>query len=80
MGRLIRWNLLTVDGYFEGAKPWELDGHEYVWDESLERLSLERPGIAEALLSGRVTCEGMVARCSGARTHGDATFASRACS
>jgi hypothetical protein len=34
------WNLLTLDGYFEGAKSWELDWHEYVWGEELERLSI----------------------------------------
>jgi len=59
MSRLIMWNLVTLDGFFEGAKKWELDWHEYVWDETLERLSIEQLGTADALLFGRVTYEGM---------------------
>jgi dihydrofolate reductase len=61
MRKLIMWNLLTVDGYFEGAKSWELDWHEYVWGDELERLSIEQLGSADMLLFGRVTYEGMAA-------------------
>jgi hypothetical protein len=31
MRRLIMWNLITLDGYFEGVKNWELPWHEQVW-------------------------------------------------
>lgn len=24
MGKLVMWNLLTLDGMFEGAQPWDL--------------------------------------------------------
>jgi hypothetical protein len=34
MSRLIMWNLVTLDGYFEGAKSWDLDWHESVWGRS----------------------------------------------
>ena len=61
MSKLIMWNLLTLDGYFEGAKSWELDWHEYVWGEELERLSIEQLHSADRLLFGRVTYEGMAA-------------------
>jgi dihydrofolate reductase len=61
MSKLIMWNLLTLDGYFEGAKSWELDWHEYVWGEELERLSIEQLRSAERLLFGRVTYNGMAA-------------------
>jgi dihydrofolate reductase len=61
MGKLIMWNLLTLDGYFEGAKSWELDWHEQVWGEELERLSIEQLHSADRLLFGRVTYEGMAA-------------------
>lgn len=55
------WNLVTLDGYFEGHKPWEIDWHESVWGEELERLSIEQLRTAEQLLFGRVTYEGMAA-------------------
>lgn len=59
MRKLIMWNLVTLDGYFEGAKPWEIDWHEYVWGEELEQLSLEQLKSADMLLFGRVTYQGM---------------------
>jgi dihydrofolate reductase len=61
MGKLIMWNLLTLDGYFEGAKSWELDWHNDVWGEELERLSLDQLHSADMLLFGRITYEGMAA-------------------
>lgn len=30
MRSLIMWNLITLDGYFEGAKKWDLDWHNDV--------------------------------------------------
>lgn len=59
MRKLIMWNMLTLDGLFEGSKPWELDWHDYVWGEELERWSLEQLQTAGALLFGRVTYQGM---------------------
>ncbi len=53
------WNLVTLDGFFEGPKSWDLDWHEYVWGEELERLSLEQSESIGMLLFGRVTYEGM---------------------
>ena len=61
MSKLIMWNLLTLDGYFEGAKSWELDWHQYVWGDDLERLSIEQLHSADRLLFGRVTYNGMAA-------------------
>jgi dihydrofolate reductase len=61
MGKLIMWNLLTLDGYFEGAKSWDLDWHEHVWGAELERLSIEQLHSADRLLFGRITYEGMAA-------------------
>jgi dihydrofolate reductase len=55
------WNLVSLDGFFEGAKKWDLDWHEYVWGPELEELSLEQGKTADALLFGRVTYEGMAA-------------------
>jgi len=61
MRKLIMWNMVTLDGFFEGPKPWDIDWHEYVWGEELERLSIEQMGSADTLLFGRVTYEGMAA-------------------
>ncbi len=61
MRKLIMWNLVTLDGNFEGEKSWELDWHEEVWGEELERLSIEQLHSADRLLFGRVTYEGMAA-------------------
>jgi dihydrofolate reductase len=59
MRKLIMWNMVTLDGFFEGPKPWDIDWHEYAWGEELERLSIEQTGSADMLLFGRVTYEGM---------------------
>jgi len=61
MRKLIMWNLLTLDGYFEGAKSWDLEWHNDVWGEELERLSLDQLRTADMLLFGRITYEGMAA-------------------
>ena len=65
--RLIMWNLVTLEGFFEGPKKWDLDWSEYVWGDELEQLSLEQLRTADALLFGRVTYEGMAAHWSGAK-------------
>ena len=61
MRKLIMWNLITLDGYFEGEKNWDLPWHERVWGEELERFSLEQLESTDILLFGRVTYEGMAA-------------------
>ena len=61
MRKLIMWNIITLDGYFEGVDHWDLPWHEQVWGEELERFSLEQLGSADMLVFGRVTYEGMAA-------------------
>jgi len=61
MARLIQWNLISLDGYFEGAKKWDLQWHNFVWDQELEKFSIEQLRSAGMLLFGRVTYEGMAA-------------------
>jgi dihydrofolate reductase len=61
MRKVIVWNMMTLDGYFEGPKPWEIDYHEYVWGEELERFSLEQAKEVGTLLFGRRTYDGMAA-------------------
>jgi dihydrofolate reductase len=61
MRKLIMWNLITLDGYFEGVKNWDLPWHEQAWGEELEQFSLEQLKSADMLVFGRVTFEGMAA-------------------
>jgi dihydrofolate reductase len=61
MSKLIMWNLMTLDGFFDGAENWALDWHQYAWGEELEKMSIEQLGAADMLLFGRVTYEGMAA-------------------
>ncbi len=61
MSRLVMWNLITLDGYFEGPKPWDLAFHNTVWGEELERFSIEQLQGADRLVFGRRTYEGMAA-------------------
>lgn len=61
MGKLIMWNIITLDGYFEGTKSWDLDFHNAIWGQELEELSIQQLNEAGALIFGRVTYEGMAA-------------------
>lgn len=64
MSKLIMWNLITLDGMFEGSRPWQLDFHLYAWGDELERFSQEQAREAERLIFGRRTYEGMAAHWS----------------
>ena len=61
MRKLIMWNIITLDGYFEGSRNWDLTFHNVIWGEELERLSIEQLHSADYLVFGRVTYEGMAA-------------------
>ena len=61
MGKIVMWNLMTLNGYFEGTKKWDLDFHNEVWGDELERLSIEQLNQCNSLVFGRVTYEGMAA-------------------
>jgi dihydrofolate reductase len=61
MKRIIMWNLVTLDGFFEGPRSWDLAFHKHAWGEELEQLSIEQLRSADTLLFGRVTYEGMAA-------------------
>lgn len=61
MRKLIMWNIITLNGYFEGEKNWDLDFHNAVWGPELDKLSLEQLHAADYLVFGRVTYEGMAA-------------------
>lgn len=59
MRKLIMWNLITLDGYFEGKKAWDLDFHQSVWGEELEAYSIEQLDSADGLVFGANTYKGM---------------------
>lgn len=61
MGSLTVWNIMTLDGMFEGKEPWDLPFHSLVWGEELEQLSLRQLDELDYLLFGRRTYEGMAA-------------------
>jgi dihydrofolate reductase len=61
MRKLIMWNVITLDGYFEGNQNWDLSFHNVVWGQELEKLSIEQLNSADYLVFGRVTYEGMAA-------------------
>lgn len=61
MAKVIIWNLVTLDGFFEGEKKWDLDFHGKAWGPELEALSMEFGTSAGLLVFGRVTYEGMKA-------------------
>ena len=67
MSKLIMWNLITLDGMFEGPQPWDLGFHEYAWGDELEQFSLEQASEVEGLIFGRRTYEGMAAHWSAAK-------------
>jgi len=53
------WNVVTLDGYFEGEKNWDLSFHELVWGKELEELSLTQLKSADMLVFGATTYKGM---------------------
>lgn len=61
MRKLIMWNVITLDGYFEGNQNWDLSFHNLVWGQELEQLSMDQLNSADYLVFGRVTYQGMAA-------------------
>jgi len=53
------WNVVTLDGYFEGDKPWDLEFHKTVYDKELEAMIIEQLKSAEMLVFGTKTYQGM---------------------
>lgn len=59
MRKLIMWNMVTLDGFFEGTRQWDIDFHTAGWGDELQRFSNEQLSTADLLLFGRRTYEGM---------------------
>ncbi len=65
MRKLITWNLVTVDGFFEGEKRGDLSFHREAWGPGLEAFVQEQLRSVGGLLFGRVTYEHMAAHWPG---------------
>jgi len=59
MRKLIMWNVITLDGFFEGSKPWDLEFHQTVWGKELEGFTTEQLDSAYAVIYGTKTYQGM---------------------
>lgn len=57
--KLILWNMVSLDGYFEGPEPGQLDWFRF--DGELEKFMLEPQRMAGTVLFGRKTYEMMAA-------------------
>lgn len=55
------WNLISLDGFFEGDEPWSLDWFRSLFDDELQQHSLEQLRATDMLVFGRRTYEGMAA-------------------
>lgn len=61
MSRLIQWNMMSLDGFFEGEKSWDVEWFFPFFGDQMQAFSLEQLRSAGMLLFGRVTYEGMAA-------------------
>jgi dihydrofolate reductase len=57
MRKVIMFNLITLDGYFEGTNKWDIAWHQV--DDEFNRFSIEQLNNAGGLIFGRITYLGM---------------------
>ena len=57
MRKAIMFNLITIDGFFEGPNKWDIAWHQV--DQEFNDFSLDQLGRAGGLIFGRVTYQGM---------------------
>ncbi len=67
------WNVVTLDGCFEGEKPWDLSFHELVFGPELQELSLQQLREADMLIFGSNTYKGMADYWPTAELEGEVT-------
>jgi dihydrofolate reductase len=61
MAKVIVWNMVTLDGFFEGESKWEISFHADGWSDELSVMSNTFGDEAGLLVFGRITYEGMKA-------------------
>lgn len=59
MRKIIVWNVVTLDGCFEGEKPWDLSFHGLVWGPEIQELSVKQLEEADMIVFGENTYKGM---------------------
>ncbi len=59
MRKLIMWNVMTLDGYFEGTQAWDLGFHQTVWGDELETYTSEQLKPDDTVIYGTNTYLGM---------------------
>jgi dihydrofolate reductase len=64
MRKLVVWNLMTLDGSFEGTEKWDLAFHNTAWGDELRAFSQAQAEEVGTLMFGRVTYKGMAAHWS----------------
>ena len=57
MAKLYSFNMVSLNGFFEGPTPWSIEWHNV--DEEFNDFALEQVGATGTILFGRVTYEGM---------------------
>ncbi len=57
MSKVILFNLITLDGYFEGPNKWDLAWHQV--DDEFNEFAIDQLNKADGLIFGRVTYQGM---------------------
>lgn len=71
MAKVIVWNLMTLEGFFEGKEKWDLGFHQDAWGDELSALSSDFSHKAGLLVFGRVTYEGMKAYWTSTQEEGE---------
>jgi dihydrofolate reductase len=71
MRKLIMWNVISLDGYFEGEKAWDLEFHQTVFDKELQDFSIEQLQTADMLVFGSKTYAGMFSYWTSDEADGD---------
>jgi dihydrofolate reductase len=59
MGKLMMWNLVSVDGCFEDETPWSLEWFQRGFNEAALAFALDQLRTGDVLVFGRKTYEGM---------------------
>lgn len=61
MSTLVMWNLMSLDGFFQGVRDWDLGWHGLIVDEEFRQIAIDQLRSADRLIFGRVTYQGMAA-------------------
>jgi dihydrofolate reductase len=57
MRKVIMFNLISLDGFFEGPEKWDLSWHQV--DGEFNEFAFQQLNQADGLIFGRVTYQGM---------------------